>query len=120
MLFVIIIGITIIFTIIFFKTVTIIKYIVTTFQFLIYTYILAISWFQIWFPFCYSFLPILFAIIFFLLLFFKPCPVPFFFPIAFRLSKLTATGIVYPYLSTPIGKPFLVNKVLFFFLPIMT
>ena len=44
----------------------------------------------------------------------------FSFPIAFWLSQLTATaegefkqinvsGIVYPYLSTPIGKPFLVS-----------
>ena len=48
----------------------------------------------------------------------------FSFPIAFRLSQLTATtggefklmnssGIVYPYLLTPISKPFLVSIYLF-------
>ena len=53
----------------------------------------------------------------------------FSFPIAFRLSQLTAitggkfklmssSGIVYPYLSTPIGKLFLVSIYLFCFLQI--
>ena len=53
----------------------------------------------------------------------------FSFPIAFRLSQLTAitggkfklmnsSGIVYPYLSTPIGKLFLVSIYLFCSLPI--
>ena len=51
------ISITIIFTIISIITVTIIKYIVITFQFFttLTTYILAICWFKIWFPFCLFF-----------------------------------------------------------------
>ena len=54
---------------------------------------------------------------------------PFFLPIVFRLSQLTATtggefksinssGIVYSYDKTPIGKPFLVSIYLFCSLPI--
>ena len=72
--------ITIIFIIIPIITITIIKYIVITFQFLtiLTTYILAICWFKIWFPFCHVFFSKLDAIIF--CGFFKLCFVPFFFP----------------------------------------
>ena len=82
-----IISITIIFIIIPVITVTIIKYIVITFQFFttLTTYILAICWFKIWFPFCiFLFLfSKLYAIIF--CGFFKLYFVPFFFPHSFSV-----------------------------------
>ena len=86
------ISITIIFTIISIITVTIIKYIVITFQFFttLTTYILAICWFKIWFPFCLFCLFVwfflfskLYAIIF--CGFFKLYFVPFFFPHSFSV-----------------------------------
>ena len=60
------VSISIIFTIISIITVTIIKYIVITFQFFttLTTYILAICWFKIWFPFYILFFSKLYAIIF--------------------------------------------------------
>ena len=90
------ISITIIFTIISIITVTIVKYIVITLQFFttLTTYILAICWFEIWFPFCH---------VFFCCFFFPNSMLSFFvdfsnfllchlsFPIAFRLSQLSAT-----------------------------
>ena len=133
-------------------TVTIAKYIVINFQFFntLTTYILANCWFKIWFPFCLFFVVCLFVCflgVFFCLLlfyfFFVNSMLSFFvnfsnftlchfsFPIAFRLSELTATavgefkkmnssGIVYPYLSNPIGKPFLVSIFLSCSLQIMS
>ena len=86
------IRITIIFIIISIITVTIVKYIVITFQFFttLTTYILAICWFKIWFPFCLFCLFVwfflfskLYAIIF--CGFFKLYFVPFFFPHSFSV-----------------------------------
>ena len=86
------ISITIIFTIISIITVTIVKYIVITFQFFttLTTYILAICWFKIWFPFCLFCLFVwfflfskLYAIIF--CGFFKLSFVPFFVPHSFSV-----------------------------------
>ena len=85
------ISITIIFTIISIITVTIIKYIVITFQFFttLTTYILAICWFKIWFPFCHVFF--LNSMLSFFVDFSNFVLCHFSFPIAFRLSQLTAT-----------------------------
>ena len=79
------ISITIIFTIISIITVTIIKYIVITFQFFttLTTYILAICWFKIWFPLCHYFFSKLYAII--LCGFFKLRFLPFFFSHSFSV-----------------------------------
>ena len=46
----------------------------------------------------------------------------FYFTIAFwgEFKSLNSRGIVYPYLSTAIGKPFLVSIFYFCFLPIMS
>ena len=79
------INITIISIIISIITVTIAKYIAITFQFFttLTTYILAICWFKIWFPFCHVFFSKLDAIIF--CGFFKLCFVPFFFPHSFSV-----------------------------------
>ena len=88
------ISITIISIIISIITVTIAKYIVITFQFFttLTTYILAICWFKIWFPFCLFCLFVclfvflfskLYAIIF--CGFFKLYFVPFFFPHSFSV-----------------------------------
>ena len=86
------ISITIIFIIISVITVTIVKYIVITFQFFttLTTYIVAICWFKIWFPFCHVFFfSKLNAIIVCDFSNFALCHLSF--PIAFRLSQLTAT-----------------------------
>ena len=86
------IRITIIFIIISIITVTIVKYIVITFQFFttLTTYILAICWFKIWFPFFHVFFfSKLYAIIVSVFSNFALCH--FSFAITFRLSQLTAT-----------------------------
>ena len=85
------ITITIIFTIISIITITIIKYIVITFQFFITitTYILTFYWIKIWFPLCYLFF--LNSTLSFFVDFSNFVLCHFCFPIAFRLSQLTAT-----------------------------
>ena len=73
-------------------TVTIVKDIVITFQSftILSTYILAICWLKIWFPFCHVFFfSKLYAIIFSDLSNFALCH--FSFPIAFRLLQLNVT-----------------------------
>ena len=90
------ISITIIFIIISIITVTIVKYIVITFQFFttLTTYILAICWFKIWFPFCLFFCLFVCLLVFFCFLnsmpsffcgFFKLYFAPFFFPHSFSV-----------------------------------
>ena len=69
----------------YYSNVAIAKYIAITFQFFttLTTYILAICWFKIWFPFCHVFFSKLDAIIF--CGFFKLYFVPFFFPHSFSV-----------------------------------
>ena len=115
---------TIIFPIISVITIVIIKYIMQQFSYCA-TYVLTLSWFQIWFPFVIVFFLNSLSSIFWFL---KPHCVLFFPPITLRLLLITLTtggvfksmnssGIVYPYLSTPIGKAFLTSIFLFCTLP---